>query len=404
MPTKRNIRSQRIRKTKRKLGGSPVKSTSTSPIMTSTTIASAVSKMTTKSEADEVAETFSEKAEISVEDTTTETPKKCRKDVENNGFELIFALCACDSSIGNKSDIMNATFTNYNGKLMGCSEPDFEKYKKDVDTRKPNVVDKYIRNFKSAFSDVVNDEVKHVYLEGKTLTTQKLKDLNRGFDTKQAKSDVYVETEKEIIGFSIKQDKSCTKTNFSVEKMLGELISDTLLKKNFKKEIADKRKEVLKAHGIDNKNLKDNRDKANEIFYDSLERTNLYWNALKEHLDNNSEAIKNELIRNLFPTNLPYKLYEFDGSTIEKLDVSSGDKTEFYEHSKYYYDDKNRRRKAAKMFYKLVVNDKKYRIEIRFKGNAWSGAPQFQTHYDPHVTPEENIEGKKISPSKTSTP
>ena len=92
------------------------------------------------------------------------------------------------------------------------------------------------------------------------------------------------------------------------------------------------RKEVLKSHGIDNKNLKENRNKANEIFYDSLERTNLYWNALKEHLDNNREAIKNELIKNLFPTNLPYKLYEFDGSTFEKLDVSTGDKTEFYEY------------------------------------------------------------------------
>jgi hypothetical protein len=383
MPTKRNRGSQHIRK----LGDPPVKSTSTSPIMTSPTIASAVSKITTKSEVDEVAETFAEKAEISVEDTKQESPKKCRKDVENNGFELIFALCTCDSSIGNKSDIMNATFANYNGKLMGCSESDFEKYKKDVDTRKAKVVDKYISNFKSAFSNVVSDEVKHVYLEGKTLTTQKLKDLNKGFDTKKAKSDVYVETDSEIVGFSIKQDTSCTKTNFSVEKMLGELISDATLKKNFKKEIANKRKEVLKAHGIDNKNLKDNRDKANEIFYDSLERTNLYWNALKEHLDNNSEAIKNELIKNLFPTDLPYKLYEFDGSTIEKLDVSSGDKTEFYEHEKYYHDDKGNRRKAAKMFYKLVVNGKKYRIEIRFKGNAWSGAPQFQTHYDPHVTP-----------------
>ena len=318
--------------------------------------------------------------------------------MENNGFELIFALCACDSSIGNKSDIMEATFAKYNGKLLGCSEPDFEKYKKDVESRKPKVVDQYIRNFNSAFSDIVNDEVKHVYLEGKTLTTQKLKDLNKGFDTKQAKSDVYIETDKEIIGFSIKQDKACTKTNFSVEKMLGELISDALLKKNFKKEISDKRKEVLKSHGIDNKNLKDNRDKANEIFYDSLERTNLYWNALKEHIDNNRDAIKNELVRNLFPTNLPYKLYEFDGSTIEKLDVSSGDKTEFYEHEKYYYDDKNRRRKAAKMFYKLVVNGNKYRIEIRFKGNAWSGAPQFQTHYDPHITPEGSLENKKISP------
>ena len=392
MPTKKNRISQHIRKTKQKLGGSPVKSTSTSPIMTSPTIASDVSKMTTKSEADEVAETFAEKAEISVEDTKQESPKKCRKDVENNGFELIFALCACDSSIENKSDIMDASFEKYNGKLMGCSEPDFEKYKKDVESRKPKVVDQYIRNFKSAFSDVVNDEVKHVYLEGKTLTTQKLKDLNRGFDTKQAKSDVYIETDKEIIGFSIKQDKSCTKTNFSVEKMLGELISDKILKKNFKKEIGDKRKEVLKSIGINNKNLKENRDKANEIFYDSLERTNLYWNALKEHLDNNSDAIKDELIKNLFPTNLPYKLYEFDGSTLEKLDVSSGDKTEFYEHSQYYYDDKNRRRKAAKMFYKLVVNDKKYRIEIRFKGNAWSGAPQFQTHYDPNITPPVSIE------------
>ena len=84
--------------------------------------------------------------------------------------------------------------------------------------------------------------------------------------------------------------------------------------------------------------------------------------------------------------------------------MESGDKTEFYEHSQYYYDEKNRRRKAAKMFYKLVVNDKKYRIEIRFKGDAWSSSAQFQIHYDPHVTPEENIEGKKISPSKTSTP
>jgi len=401
MSTKRKIESpteNSKRKTKKKMLNTNLDK---SPIMISPTINSAVNKMSTKSEADEVAETFAEQVEIIVADTQQEIPKKCRKDVENNGFELIFALCACDSSIGNKSDIIDARFENYQSKLLGCSESDFEKYKKDVETRKPKVVDQYISKFKTGFSDMVSDEVKYVYLEGKTLTTQKLKDLNTGFDTKQAKSDVYIETDKEIIGFSIKQDKGCTKTNFSVEKMLGELISDKILKKNFKKEIGDKRKEVLKSHGIDNKNLKENRNKANEIFYDSLERTNLYWNALKEHLDNNREAIKNELIKNLFPTNLPYKLYEFDGSTFEKLDVSNGDKTEFYEHEKYYYDDKNRRRKAAKMFYKLVVNDKKYRIEIRFKGNAWTGAPQFLTHYDPNITPQGSIENNKMSPSKT---
>jgi hypothetical protein len=391
MPTKRKGGGPKtIRKTLKNTPSPSSKATSLpkSPIMTSPTIASAVKEMSTKDEADEVADTFANEAEISVEDETATTPTKCRKDVENNGFELIFALCACDSSITNQKDILDASFAKYNSKLLGCSESEFEKYKKDVESRKPNVVGKYITNFKTGFAGVINKEVKHVYLEGKTLTTQKLKDLNKGFDTKKAKADVYVETEDEIIGFSIKQDTSCTKTNFSVEKMLGELISDATLKKNFKKEIADKRKEVLTAHGINNKNLKENRDKANELFYDSLERTNLYWNALKEHLDNNIDAIKNELVNNLFPTDLPYKLYEFDGSTFEKLDVSSNDKVEFGEHERYYHDDKGKRRKAAKMFYKLVVNGKKYRVEIRFKGNAWSGAPQFQTHYDPHASPD----------------
>ena len=119
-----------------------------SPIMTSPTIGSAIKDMTTTNEANNVAEVFASEAKISVEDTTIETPKKCRKDVENNGFELIFALCACDSSINNKDDIMNASFDKYNSKLLGCSQNEFDKYKKDVDSRKPKVIEKYITNFK----------------------------------------------------------------------------------------------------------------------------------------------------------------------------------------------------------------------------------------------------------------
>jgi hypothetical protein len=331
--------------------------------------------------------------EVNVENTQ-ESPKKCRKDVENNGFELIFALCSCDPSIQSKSDIMDATFEKYKHKLLGCSEVEFEKYKTDVESRKPKVVDQYIHHFRFGFPNVTNTEIQNVYLEGKTLSTQKLKDLNKGFDTKQAKADVYVETESEIIGFSVKQDTCCTKTNFSVEKMICELINDPALKKEVKKEISNKRKELLKVNGIDGKNIKENRPKANELFYDSLERTNPYWNILTEHINKNIDTIKQKLIQNLFPTNLPYKLYEFDGSKFEKMDVSSDDKTEFYEHSEYYYDDKKQRRKAAKMFYKLIVNNKTYRIEIRFKGNAWSGAPQFQTHYENNVILNENDEEK----------
>ena len=37
-------------------------------------------------------------------------------------------------------------------------------------------------------------------------------------------------------------------------------------------------------------------------------------------------------------------------------------------------------RDAAKLFYQLKVDSKKYRIEIRFKGDIWASSPQFLTH------------------------
>ena len=57
---------------------------------------------------------------------------------------------------------------------------------------------------------------------------------------------------------------------------------------------------------------------------------------------------------------MPYNLYEFNRYTLEKLDISSNDKIEFNEHQPYYYNKKGGRRKAAKMFYKLIVNNKIY--------------------------------------------
>ena len=199
---------------------------------------------------------------VDITDTSSSQTKKCtRKNVDYNAYELVFALGLCDFSIDTKEQIMEYSFESASTKLKGCTENAYAQYKNDVQSRKPNDIKKYLKNLHDHISEVINEEIEHVYLEGKTLTSSELKTLNKNVNNKQAKADVYVKVKSgTFIGFSIKQDEACTKTNFSVEKMLAELISDEMQKKSFKKEISDQRKEILKAHGIDNKNLKEKRD------------------------------------------------------------------------------------------------------------------------------------------------
>jgi|TARA_B110000114_G_scaffold64841_1_gene68956 hypothetical protein len=296
-----------------------------------------------------------------------------RKSVEHNSHELIFALVVCNPLLHYKEDIIHSSYEYYKHMLFGCDEIEFNKYKNDVFCRTKKDVDSYIFNIKTRIPVV---DVKYVYLEGKKITTPKLKQLNRNIDLKHAKADVYVETnEGIIIGFSIKQDTLCTKSNFSVEKMLSECVED---KTQYKREMSDIRKQLLRSNGITGTNIKSMRQKANELFYDSLENTNPYWNILKKNIDTHILDIKSSLVKHLFPVNLPYDLYEFDGITFERLNILIQN-VEFNEEPSYYYS-KGIRRNAAKLFYKLVIEHKVFRVEIRFKGNAWTGSPQFQTH------------------------
>lgn len=297
-----------------------------------------------------------------------------RKNVEHHSHELIFALVVCNSLLQYKEDIINTSYHYYKSMLFGCDEDKFNKYKKDIFCRKENEVEHYITNIKNK---IPIHDIKYVYLEGKNITTPKLKQLNHHIDLKCAKADVYVETnDGKIIGFSIKQNTLCTKSNFSVEKIISECVENKI---QYKKQISDVRKQLLQSNGINGTNIKSMRQKANELFYDGLENTNPYWNILKKNIDINILDIKNCLVKNLFPINIPYDLYEFDGVHFQQLNISLDD-TEFYEEPSYYYDSKGLRRNAAKLFYKLVIGQKIFRIEIRFKGNAWSGSPQFQTH------------------------
>ena len=76
-------------------------------------------------------------------------------------------------------------------------------------------------------------------------------------------------------------------------------------------------------------------------------------------------------------------MYEFDGKNFYKLNenVDLSD-VKFAECADYYLTKAGKERETAKLFYKLLVGKKKYRVEIRWKGNVYNASPQFQIHDD----------------------
>ena len=343
-----------------------------------------------------------------------------RRNVDYNFFELVFGICALDKEhkIKNKDDIKNVKFEDIKEQLIGCNENCFNRYMKDgnKDTATPKLVLNHINKMREDFHLYVPggfNEVKCIYLEGKNLTTQKLKDLNKGFDTKKAKADVYVETnDGTIVGFSLKQDQNCTMTNYSTEAMLSSLF-DKKVGDELQEELKQARLKILSDIGINDmktyKQIRDELDsitgkkrkpqdnRINKLFFDGLEGTNIYWEALKGYINKNAERISREIVGNMFPVNLKYNLYQFDGSEYMQLNVPTTIQ-EFKDHVRFYFDPptkaeikkgmtENKRKHAAKLFYKLVVNGRHYRMEIRFKNPILSSASQFFVHKDHQRTP-----------------
>ena len=90
-----------------------------------------------------------------------------------------------------------------------------------------------------------------------------------------------------------------------------------------------------------------------------------------------------QLLQALYCANVNYDIYEFDGTSFIKLNkVIDMTTATFEEHMPYYFDKSGAEREAAKLFYRLTVGEKIYRVEIRWKGNVYNAAPQFQIHND----------------------
>jgi hypothetical protein len=311
---------------------------------------------------------------ISIEPIENIKVTKKRKSVEYNGIELLHALLIVYSDI---NDII--TLDNYisnidliKRKILFNQESEISLYVEDLNKKK-HLVSKIIINFRNQFSifGITYDQIKEVYLSGKTNKHQIIKSLNKGIDRKYTKSDIYIKlTNDSFIGLSCKQDYKSTKSNYSVQKLLGKE-ADNILKQIKKKYLTD--------NGFEKFN-KEQRAEVNKLFYPQI-KDNIYWNTLKNIIEQKKIFVGQQLSKHLYCDGVPYLIYEFNGEKIYQLNSNtSNENITFEEHIPYYFDVKGNQRNAAKLFYRLCIGEKNYRVEIRWKGKIHGCSPQFQIH------------------------
>ena len=299
---------------------------------------------------------------------------KKRATVEYNGMELLVAILICDVNITNSIELlakMEETQNETDINLISFNKPDdFKNYVDDI-RKKISIVDEYINTFRTLTTNFKFDNITRIYISGKKNVHQKIEELNKLVEKKSAKSDIYVEyTDGQIVGISVKQSKDATKSNYSIHKLISADADKQLtnIKKNYLKENGFSQFDKLK------------RGEVNTLFYPQ-NKTNPYWHELKQEITNNKTAIIKYIVEPLFCSNVPYDVYEFDGTSFNKLnniiDIST---VTFEEHLPYYLKKTNKERNAAKLFYRLVVGDKIFRVEVRWKGNIHTSSPQFQIH------------------------
>ena len=299
--------------------------------------------------------------------------KKQRASVEYNGMELVCGLLLVNRDINNYDELNNILLNMNETKIKFNNETDFYEYVNDI-CKKKEIIDNYIKNFKKSIEPISNlniDNIEFIYISGKKNKPTEINELNDGLCKLETKSDLYIKQKNNVfIGLSVKQSKDATKSNYSAQKMLGKEKDEQLTKI---------KKTYLIEQGFPKFNKMD-RDKVNALFYPQ-NKLNPYMNQLKEEIENNKKNIAKVLVEKLYCSNVNYDVYEFDGIELTKLVrmIDESDIT-FEEHLPYYYNTKGEEREAAKLFYKLTCNDKKYRVEVRWKGNIHNASPQFQIH------------------------
>ena len=309
--------------------------------------------------------------------------EKRRANVDNNGMELLVALLLIYPYIMDNTKVYEKInkIVNRNNenntyfKLKYNNIEDIKKYERDL-FKKKKAINGYIKTFREKMlnEDLYSDNIKRVYITGKHHDFSIINTLNDSIDRKSAKADLYIELGNEtIIGLSVKQMSNAALTGYSVEKIIGEILN-----KEVSNSLKESRQNVLREHGITCFN-KTKRSRANSLLFNT---SNIYINSIKNYLLELKNKIILIFVNHLYSLDVPYEIYEFDGSSFFRLNINKIDffNCDFEEHLPYYKKVSGEERDATKLFYRLVVNDKVYRVEIRHKGNYWNGSPQFLAH------------------------
>jgi hypothetical protein len=295
-----------------------------------------------------------------------------RSSVEFNGFELLTCILFLFPQYNKDIIMVEIKKEDIYEKIRFNKFEDREKYITDLE-KKTSLMDNYIFHFQEETDK--NEELKHmienielIYISGKKNKHEEIELLNKDLNNKETKADIYLKLiNGEFIGISVKQSKKATKTNYSVQKMLGI---------DYDKELTQIKKTFLKENGIDSFK-KTERKQINVLFYEA----NIYTIELQKAIQIENEKLKKQLTELLFSMNVPYNMYEFDGVKITKLNkVNDFSQVVFEDYLPYYYNSNGEKRKTAKLFYRLRIYNKIYRVEIRWKGNIYNSSPQFQIH------------------------
>lgn len=299
-----------------------------------------------------------------------------RKNVEYIGTELLVAMMLSFPTLQCNSSLVAILHEPHllNAKIKFNKPKDKIYYVKDLFSLSSSHRTTYINNFRTRFLTKCNfnySDICNIYISGKSNKHIEIIELNKTVNKTNAKADVYVKLiDGTFIGFSVKQSKDATKTNLSIQKMFGKEDNNRLTKI---------RKEFLIQHGFPTHN-DTLRDEVNNLFY----ITNIYWENLRLMIEKHKQTIIHKIIDTLFALNLKYDLYEYNGVTIQLLNYnglnSTTDNILFEEYEPYYYTTNGNKRQTAKLFYRLCILDKIYRVEIRFKGDIHNASPQFQLH------------------------
>jgi hypothetical protein len=237
----------------------------------------------------------------------------------------------------------------------------------------------YINNFRK-FNSSFWENIKYIYISGKKNKHKFIDELNKGYDVKETKSDIYIEyLDKPPIGLSVKQSSDAQKTNYSIEKMGG------IYEPGLNKYLSEKRRALCRSHnyyglrGFNAEEKKQRRDFINNIFYTK----NPYFDEIMFNVEKYKTEIGIDLVNYLNSTAVPYDVYEFDGKGMIHLNKNRNFKNIKFElYEPYKYKNNGDLRNAAKMFYRLTFEDKKYRVEVRFKNDIYTSSPQFCIHND----------------------